>query len=437
MARARIPAGGSGTVTHQVRIDGRWLAESRVRADGIAIPRGVERRARLPYRTVDGVRGEITVGGPTRGACETAVRARLDDLRAQEAEAARPRARGTLRRYVEQWIALLEAGELPRRYSARSVDTYRSIARRHALPATIADTPVDDLTRADLKRALRAVPAPAQRHVLVLWRHAWDLADDDMPNPPPSPLLSLRRAAAARASEPPRSRTRAAHDRDRVYSDDELAALLRRLGASTQAVSSGARDAIALALETGLRIGELTGLRWADIDLAATPPHLRVEGQIERRTGHPPTWVSVPKSALSRRTIPLTDAAVAVVRRREAMRMEREVGGEATEADRRYLFPTVRSHAIPDQAALGKSIRIALTAAGHPEMTTHSLRRVMERRLEAAGLPRMDRESIMGHTIRVAEAHYSTHGVPERAVAAMTREGTETPDPADSETPIS
>src|SRR5699024_4504267 len=174
MARARIPAGGSGTVTHQVRIDGRWLAESRVRADGIAIPRGVERRARLPYRTVDGVRGEITVGGPTRGACETAVRARLDDLRAQEAEAARPRARGTLRRYVEQWIALLEAGELPRRYSARSVDTYRSIARRHALPATIADTPVDDLTRADLKRALRAVPAPAQRHVLVLWRHAWD-----------------------------------------------------------------------------------------------------------------------------------------------------------------------------------------------------------------------------------------------------------------------
>ncbi|MGP5377785.1 tyrosine-type recombinase/integrase [Brachybacterium alimentarium] len=437
MARARIPAGGSGTISHQVRIDGRWLSESRVRADGITIPRGVERRARLPYRAADGTRGEVTVGGPTRGACETAARARLADIRAQEAEAARPRARGTLRRYVEQWIALLEAGELPRHYSARSVDTYRSIARRHALPATIADTPVDDLTRADLKRALRAVPAPAQRHVLVLWRHAWDLADDDMPNPPPSPLLSLRRAAAARASEPPRSRTRAAHDRDRVYSDDELAALLRRLDASTQAVSSGARDAIALALETGLRIGELTGLRWADIDLAATPPHLRVEGQIERRTGHPPTWVSVPKSALSRRTIPLTDAAVAVVRRREAMRMEREVGGEATEADRRYLFPTVRSHAIPDQAALGKSIRIALTAAGHPEMTTHSLRRVMERRLEAAGLPRMDRESIMGHTIRVAEAHYSTHGVPERAVAAMTREGAEVPAPSDSETPIS
>ena len=102
MARARIPAGGFGTISHQVRIDGRWLSESRVRADGITIPRGVERRARLPYRAADGTRGEVTVGGPTRGACETAARARLADIRAQEAEAARPRARGTLRRYVEQ-----------------------------------------------------------------------------------------------------------------------------------------------------------------------------------------------------------------------------------------------------------------------------------------------------------------------------------------------
>ena len=88
MARARIPAGGSGTISHQVRIDGRWLSESRVRADGITIPRGVERWARLPYRAADGTRGEVTVGGPTRGACETAARARLADIRAQEAEAA-------------------------------------------------------------------------------------------------------------------------------------------------------------------------------------------------------------------------------------------------------------------------------------------------------------------------------------------------------------
>src|SRR5699024_12135995 len=54
----------------------------------------------------------------------------------------------------------------------------------------------------DLKRALRAVPAPAQRHVLGLWRHAWDIADDDVPNPPPSPLLGLRRPAASGTTDP-------------------------------------------------------------------------------------------------------------------------------------------------------------------------------------------------------------------------------------------
>ena len=31
----------------------------------------------------------------------------------------------------------------------------------------------------------------------------------------------------------------------------------------------------------------------------------------------------------------------------------------------------------------------------------------------------MDRESLMGNTIQVAERHYSTHGVPQRALEAL------------------
>ena len=52
-------------------------------------------------------------------------------------------------------------------------------------------------------------------------------------------------------------------------------------------------------------------------------------------------------------------------------------------------------------------------------MSSHTFRRIVERRLEESGLSRMDRESLMGHTIQVAERHYSTHGVPERALAAL------------------
>ena len=68
-----------------------------------------------------------------------------------------------------------------------------------------------------------------------------------------------------------------------------------------------------------------------------------------------------------------------------------------------------------------KSLRRTFDAAGFPDMTLHSLRRVVERRLEEAGVSRMDRESIMGHTVQVAERHYSTHGVPERGVDALSR----------------
>ena len=84
------------------------------------------------------------------------------------------------------------------------------------------------------------------------------------------------------------------------------------------------------------------------------------------------------------------------------------------------MFPSVHSRSIPDPDVYKKSIRTALDRAGHPEMEgLHALRRHVGRRLEEAGLSRLDRESLMGHTITVEERHYSTHGVPQRALEAL------------------
>ncbi|MBP2407548.1 SUMF1/EgtB/PvdO family nonheme iron enzyme [Brachybacterium fresconis] len=99
----------------------------------------------------------------------------------------------------------------------------------------------------------------------------------------------------------------------------------------------------------------------------------------------------------------------------------RQQVGIATRADEVFVFPTSRRHGMPDQDAMKNSLRRSFDAAGHPEMTLHSIRRMVERRLEEAGLSRMDRESIMGHTVQVAERHYSTHGVPERGLEALGR----------------
>ena len=157
--------------------------------------------------------------------------------------------------------------------------------------------------------------------------------------------------------------------------------------------------------------------------MEAEPPELTFNGQVVRSKGVGLEWTPVLKSAISHRTILLTDAAVAEMRRRLKLLAARRDAEVATAADVVFVFPTPRRHGVPDHDAMKKSLRRLFDAAGHPEMTLHSIRRMVGRRLEEAGLSRMDRESIMGHTVQVAERHYSTHGVPERGLEALRRPG--------------
>jgi integrase len=68
-----------------------------------------------------------------------------------------------------------------------------------------------------------------------------------------------------------------------------------------------------LAVDSGLRLGELLALRWGDVDLDNAL--LRVERSLDRVAGQhgEPVYVA-PKTRTSRRTIPLTRTAVAALR---------------------------------------------------------------------------------------------------------------------------
>jgi integrase len=74
----------------------------------------------------------------------------------------------------------------------------------------------------------------------------------------------------------------------------------------------------ALAVTTGLRQGELLGLRWDDLDLAQDP--LRVKRTLTRRKGH--LLFGEPKTKKSRRTVQLTDTAVEALRGHLTRQME-------------------------------------------------------------------------------------------------------------------
>ncbi len=75
--------------------------------------------------------------------------------------------------------------------------------------------------------------------------------------------------------------------------------------------------AVLLSLLTGLRLGELCALKWSDIDfengimsVVRTVQRLPVEGQRTRTA----LVVSVPKSACSRREIPLSNSVIALLK---------------------------------------------------------------------------------------------------------------------------
>ncbi len=121
--------------------------------------------------------------------------------------------------------------------------------------------------------------------------------------------------------------------------------------------------AIYLALSTGLRRGELCGLRWGHVDLEAWT--LRVEEN--RITLRGKVVASLPKTPRAARVITLSSDAVSVLREWRARQEEERAHAGAAWEDTGHVFTD----------PLGRPI--------HPDTLNHTLRRVCDR----AGLPRL------------------------------------------------
>jgi integrase len=78
---------------------------------------------------------------------------------------------------------------------------------------------------------------------------------------------------------------------------------------------------IRLALDTGMRRGELLGLQWGDIDLDAVPPTLRVERSVEE-TKAGGLRLKPPKTKRGRRSISLPPGTVAMLRELKVEQMQ-------------------------------------------------------------------------------------------------------------------
>lgn len=145
----------------------------------------------------------------------------------------------------------------------------------------------------------------------------------------------------------------------------------------------------------GLRKGELLALRWEDVDLKAGS--LRVRATVQRLGKGVGLVVGTPKTARSRRTLPLPRVLVdTLTEHRAAQTREREAAGEAWH-DVGLVFTTSRGTMI-EPRNLNRFLDEAIARAGMRRIRFHDLRHTCASLLLAQGVSARVVMEVLGHT---------------------------------------
>jgi integrase len=158
------------------------------------------------------------------------------------------------------------------------------------------------------------------------------------------------------------------------------------------------------ALATGLRQGELLGLRWADVDLDAG--RVTVRHTLGMVDGH--LVLLEPKTPTSRRTVMLPETAVSGLRaHRTRQLMERLVAGSRWTDSGQVFTTTVGTplHA----SRVSRAFHVALERAGLPSVRFHDLRHSTATYLLSRGMTLQDVKEQLGHSTIVLTSNTYGH----------------------------
>jgi integrase len=189
-----------------------------------------------------------------------------------------------------------------------------------------------------------------------------------------------------------------------------------------------------LAATTGMRQGEVLGLRWQDIDLEAGEVRVRQTLVRVREQGadgkfHQRLIFGVPKTEKSRRTLALPDAtAEALIRHRDRQDGERTAAG-ARWQDSGLVFTTPIGTPI-DPSNLIREYHQRLASADVPRVRFHDLRHTFASLLAAEGADLHEIMGALGHSQVALTAKLYTHLLPSvRRKSAARIDGVLTPKP--------
>lgn len=295
-----------------------------------------------------GARKRTVLYGRTR----TEVRAKLRTA-SDRAEAGGPVRDSTAT--VAQWLAQWRETTLAasdRKESTRAL--YAMLSRNHLDPAPFGDTRLDRLRPTDVEALVlvlrsRGLADSTVRTTYTVLRGALDAAVRDG-------LLARNPAALVR--RPGVARVEAKH-----LPADQVVAVL------DAARSSRHHTLLLLIAATGLRRGEALGLRWSAVDLDAGT--LAVRATLNRVGGA--LVLTEPKTARSRRTVPLSPGVVALLRSHRTGQLSERLRAANVWNETDYVFTTEAGQPV-DPRNLLRALSVATRSAGVEGVGIHTLR---------------------------------------------------------------
>lgn len=167
-------------------------------------------------------------------------------------------------------------------------------------------------------------------------------------------------------------------------------------------------------LRTGLRNGELRGLKYSDIDFNNKVLHVRRTLKYIDGRGY---FEDTPKTLSSVRDIPLTDYLI------NLLRAQRSYWGFSAERPNRYLFCTKDGLPLSRDRVQKELDRIvqSINESGYPfdRITPHVFRHTFATRAIEAGMSPQVLKTILGHSSLAMTMDLYSHVMPETQTAEM------------------
>lgn len=372
--------------------------------------------ARCRYRDADGVTRRLEASGSSKTAARNALQAVIKNRQGRGSDKLFPSSR--FREAAELWMAKVAA-----RRSATTYDAYRRRLDGVILPA-LGELRLRECTAAQMDAFMSALE---ERGLSANYRSALRDAVREVCKQavlhkalPANPVDALDHIEGHR-QQPPRALTA-----------EQRRALLDWLGGTSDDEEVAAKQAAArrrdmpdltrFMLATGARIGEACALRWCDVDLEGTPvvegdelrlsPVVHLGPVIVRIKGKGLVRVEEGKTVAAKRTVPLPELAVTMLR---ARRPAYDPGEEP-------VFAVAGRDGITfkDPAQAGKYFREVFDALGWEWATSHVCRKTFLTILDDdRALSDRMKADLMGHSTLLRDTYVGRGGFHPQAAAVI------------------